>query len=106
VKEIDGDLPPVEMDSTQMLTALSHIVQNALESMPEGGTLILQVGRDNNHVCITVRDTGCGIPKDQLVSVYDPFVTLKTKGAGLGLTMVHQIVKNHRGERVLHNRVS
>jgi signal transduction histidine kinase len=98
VKEIDEDTPLINMDSAQMLTALSNIVENALESMSEGGTLTLGVNPQNNNVLITVRDTGCGIPAEQLDAIYDPFVTSKTRGAGLGLTMVHQIIMNHQGE--------
>jgi signal transduction histidine kinase len=98
VKEIDGKTPLINMDSAQMVTALSNIVENALESMSEGGTLTLGVNRQNNNVLITVRDTGCGIPPEQLDAIYDPFVTSKTRGAGLGLTMVHQIMINHQGE--------
>ncbi len=98
VKDIDGDTPPINMDSAQMVTALSNVVENALESMSGGGTLTLGVNRQNNNVLITVRDTGCGIPAEQLDAIYDPFVTSKTRGAGLGLTMVHQIIMNHQGE--------
>ncbi len=98
VKEIDGKTPLINMDSAQMVTALSNIVENALESMSEGGTMTLGVNRQNNNVLITVRDTGCGIPAEQLDAIYDPFVTSKTRGAGLGLTMVHQIMINHQGE--------
>jgi two-component system sensor histidine kinase HydH len=98
VKEIDGDTPLIKMDSAQMVTALSNVVENALESMSGGGTLTLGVNRQNNNVLITVRDTGCGIPAEQLDAIYDPFVTSKTRGAGLGLTMVHQIIMNHQGE--------
>lgn len=97
-KEIDGDIPLIRMDSAQLVTALSNIVENALESMPEGGTLTLGLNQQNNNVLISVRDTGCGIPSDQLEAIYDPFVTSKTRGAGLGLTMVHQITMNHQGE--------
>jgi signal transduction histidine kinase len=97
VVDIDGDIPLIEMDSAQMVTALSNIMENALESMPEGGTLTLKVSR-NNNLLITISDTGSGIASEQLDSVYDPFVTSKTRGAGLGLTTVHQIVMNHRGE--------
>jgi len=98
VEEIDGDTPLIKMDSAQMVTALSNVVENALESMSGGGTLTLGVNRQNNNVLITVRDTGCGIPAEQLDAIYDPFVTSKTRGAGLGLTMVHQIIMNHQGE--------
>jgi signal transduction histidine kinase len=96
--DIDGDTPLINMDSAQLVTALSNIVENALESMAGGGTLTLGVNRQNNNVLITVRDTGRGIPSGQLDAIYDPFVTSKTRGAGLGLTMVHQIIMNHQGE--------
>jgi signal transduction histidine kinase len=105
VKEIDGDTPPIKMDSAQMVTALSNVVENALESMSGGGTLTLGINRQNNNVLITVRDTGCGIPSEQLEAIYDPFVTSKTRGAGLGLTMVHQIIMNHQGEIKISSQV-
>lgn len=97
VVDIDGEPPLLKFDSSQLVLALSHVVENALESMPQGGKLILGVNRDKDHLVISVCDTGCGIASGQLTSVYDPFVTSKTRGAGLGLTMVHQIVKNHQG---------
>lgn len=106
VTDIDGDPPPIDIDPPQLVTALSHIMENALESMPRGGRLALKVDRDNHNVLITLSDTGCGIAQDQLVSVYDPFVTSKTKGAGLGLTMVHQIVKNHYGEIKISSQIN
>jgi signal transduction histidine kinase len=98
VTEINGDMPLMKMDSSQLVTALSNVMENALESMPEGGTLALEVNRENNHILITVRDTGYGMAPDQLDTIYDPFVTSKIRGAGLGLTMVHRIVMNHNGE--------
>jgi len=95
---IKGDIPPIKMDSSQILTALSNMVENALESMPEGGRLSVKVTLENNDMVIILRDTGCGVAQEQLDSIYDPFVTSKTSGAGLGLTMVHQIIMNHHGE--------
>lgn len=98
VTEMDGNTPPLEMDAPQLIIALSHVMENALESMPDGGTLSLEIHPSNNNALITISDTGLGIPSDQLDSVYDPFVTSKPRGAGLGLTMVHRIVMNHGGE--------
>jgi len=98
LKSIDGDTPYMMIDPPQLVTALSNIMENALESMPDGGTLELNVNRDNDHIMIIVRDTGSGIGFEKLDSIYDPFVTSKTRGVGLGLTMVHQIIMNHHGE--------
>jgi len=95
---IARDLPPTKLDPGQMVIAFSHILENALESMPNGGTLTIRAEQDENYIAIKVEDTGCGIAPEQLDAIYDPFVTSKTRGAGLGLTMVHQVVMNHHGE--------
>jgi signal transduction histidine kinase len=95
---IDRDLPPTKLDSPQMAIALSNVLENALESMPDGGTLTVKAARDDNYIAIKIEDTGCGIAPEKLDAIYDPFVTSKTRGAGLGLTMVHQVVMNHHGE--------
>lgn len=98
VTEMDGKIPPLKIDPPQLTIALSHVIENALESMPDGGTLSLVIHPSNNNVLITISDTGFGIRADQLDAVYDPFVTSKPRGAGLGLTTVHRIVMNHDGE--------
>jgi signal transduction histidine kinase len=98
VKEIARDLPQARLDSSQLTVALANIVENALEAMPRGGTLHLKALREDRSLVITVKDEGCGIPKDQLTAIYDPFVTSKSKGVGLGLTLVHQVVSNHHGD--------
>ncbi|MDY6971855.1 MAG: ATP-binding protein [Thermodesulfobacteriota bacterium] len=92
------------IDSSQIFTALSNIMSNALESMPDGGELKLDAKHEPDHILITILDTGPGIPKEDLNSVYDPFFTTKTRGAGLGLSMVHQIVLNHDGEIKIESR--
>ncbi|MBN1104697.1 MAG: GAF domain-containing protein [Deltaproteobacteria bacterium] len=98
VKEIPPELPRIDMDRHQMHLALSHVIENAVESMPNGGTLRLGVRQERRRLVIQVKDTGCGIPREDLDAVYDPFFTSKTRGAGLGLTTVHQIITNHHGE--------
>lgn len=96
--DIDQDLPMMEIDLPQLVLAINNTMENALESMPKGGTLTLRVKRQERRLMIAVEDTGCGIPKEQLDAVYDPFVTSKPRGAGLGLTLVHQVIMNHRGD--------
>jgi signal transduction histidine kinase len=98
ISDIQDDLPLVKLDEYQMVTALSNIFENALESMSSGGTLSLKVEQIKGMVVLTISDTGSGITGKELDSLYDPFVTSKTSGAGLGLTMVHQIISNHNGE--------
>jgi len=94
---IPDDLPCITMDAQQIKFALFNIVQNSVESMDEGGILSIEVRVVSGRIVISVADTGCGIDAENLDDVYDPFFSSKTKGVGLGLTMVHQIVMNHCG---------
>jgi signal transduction histidine kinase len=73
-------------------------MENAFDAMPEGGKLTLTARLEGDYIKVDILDTGCGIAQKDQASVYDPFFTSKTRGAGLGLTMVHQIVMNHNGE--------
>jgi len=96
---VDHDLPLIDMDPPQIVIALSNIFENALESMHDNGVLELNVHRENDHnIIMLIKDTGSGIAPAEINSIYDPFVTSKTRGAGLGLTMVYQIIANHQGE--------
>jgi signal transduction histidine kinase len=105
--DVPGSLPRINMDTAQMITALSHLMENAFEAMPNGGDLNLRIEVEEGvHLAIAVEDSGCGIPQGQLDSVYDPFVTSKPRGAGMGLTMVHQIVMNHRGEIKIRSEIN
>lgn len=96
---IEHKLPEIEIDSRQVYTALANIIENGLEAMGKGGKMEINVkSQDEKSISITIKDNGSGMDEDTLGSVYDPFVTSKTHGAGLGLTMVHQIIKNHNGD--------
>ena len=103
---IPEDLPSLYLDSSQLVIAISNIMENALEAMPAGGTLSLTIKRDDRYLSISFKDTGVGIDPQQLDAVYDPFVTSKTRGAGLGLTMVYQIVMNHHGEIKINSELN
>ena len=105
VRDFPLDTTVMVIDRVQIRTALYHLLDNALDAMPKGGTLTIAVSQENESIVISVRDTGCGIPKEVLDSIYDPFFTSKTEGAGLGLTMVHQIIMNHRGEIKIRSEV-
>jgi signal transduction histidine kinase len=98
VADIEDSLPTINIDREQISRALKNIIQNSIEALPTGGTIGLKVRAVDSHIRIVVEDSGIGIDEDKFDSILDPFVTSKTTGAGLGLTMVYQIVKNHQGE--------
>jgi two-component system sensor histidine kinase HydH len=96
------NLPVIRMDEVLMRQALSNLVQNAIEAMPAGGDLTVSAGvralqGRRREVEVTVTDTGVGIPKDRLAKIFLPFFTMKAKGTGLGLALVHKIILLHNG---------
>jgi len=88
----------VEGDDAQVKQALVNIGKNALEAMPEGGTLSIAAENDGeDHVCVVFRDTGNGISDEDLSTVFEPFFTTRPHGVGMGLAVVHRIVTSHGG---------
>ncbi|HTL39081.1 MAG TPA: ATP-binding protein, partial [Kofleriaceae bacterium] len=100
----DEQLPQVAGDPDSLLQVFLNLGQNALQAMPEGGTLeILTTRRRRSRLgygqfCeVRFRDTGHGIPRDRLKKLFIPFYTTKQKGTGLGLAISHRIINQHGG---------
>lgn len=106
-KDLAPDLPMIMVDRQQLKQVLLNLFLNAMDAMEgTGGRLAVRTHRltkgEETWVQIEVADTGSGIPADSLEHIFDPFFTTKHEsaervGTGLGLTIVHQIVKEHRG---------
>lgn len=92
------DIPPLIMDAGNLRRVIAHLISNAITAMPGGGTLTITTARRNHYVQIQVADTGVGIPPKILPHIFDPFFTTKSTGPGLGLAMVHKIIKQHGGQ--------
>jgi signal transduction histidine kinase len=101
IKEAYGDaLPLVSLDANQMQQVFMNLFLNALEAMPAGGTLTVEVDGINSQkgwIQIKVKDTGKGIKSEQLTKIFDPFFTTKSKGLGLGLAITQKIMEGHGG---------
>ncbi len=91
----------IAADMQQLRQALLHLVKNGLEAMPDGGTLRLVLMVKEEHVHISVIDTGKGISDSYIDKAKDPFFTTKTYGTGMGLTLVERVVENHDGQLTL-----
>ncbi len=94
------DLPPVRGSRDQLLQVFINLVVNAAQAMPEGGSVALSArGLPGGAVRVTVADTGCGIPPENLPKIFDPFFTTKPagEGTGLGLSIIHGIIEGHGG---------
>jgi signal transduction histidine kinase len=86
-------------DAQQIEQVLVNLIQNAIQAMPEGGTLRVRVGQTTEWVEIDVADTGVGIPPKNLGRIFDPFFTTKPpgEGTGLGLSVSYGLVAQHKG---------
>jgi PAS domain S-box-containing protein len=93
------DLQIVSGDEGQLQQALIALATNAIDAMPEGGTLTLAARNEYANVILEVRDTGIGIPREHLAKIFDPFFTTKEigRGTGLGLAVCYGIVAEHGG---------
>ena len=107
--EIDPALPEIEADPLQLHQALLNLMNNAVDAMPAGGSLILRArqGPHPGFVTIQVQDTGTGITKENMSKLFTPFFTTKPigTGTGLGLAITYGIVKMHQGQIALQSVV-
>jgi len=95
-----ADLPRAMVNPDQIRYALLNIFRNAIWAMPQGGILSVTTKEKNNLAKIEIKDTGFGIPKEHLSTIFDAFYTTKPDSCGLGLTISSEIIKNHGGSIV------
>lgn len=107
----DQDADTVEVDGIQLRQVFTNVIENALDAMPDGGTLTITTrviarhtfsqGKENfcaDAVEVRFRDTGGGIDREELERIFQPFYTKKAKGTGLGLALVRKVIDMHNGE--------
>jgi nitrogen-specific signal transduction histidine kinase len=112
IRRYDPSLPPLWADADRLIQVFQNLIQNGIDAMPGGGRLTLTTrlaldtlfgGRVDAGagprplIEVQVADEGEGIPPELLDRVFDPFVTTKPRGLGLGLALAHRIVEEHRG---------
>ena len=94
---LQSDLPPVQLDVRLIKQALTNLVQNAQQAMPNGGTLELQTRLLNDRILLEIIDTGCGMSPQAVEKMFQTFFSTKPNGSGLGLPTVRKIVEAHHG---------
>lgn len=107
VKDLRLNLPPVWMDPEQIERVVVNIMFNALQAMPDGGTITISTDyRDvDETVVVSINDTGCGIAREHLAHLFDPFYSTRPKGTGLGLAIAHEIIQVHGGHIEVESEV-
>jgi signal transduction histidine kinase len=81
-----------------MAIAIRNLLKNAIEAMPEGGTLIVEIIDEKNYVKIIISDTGVGLPSELNEIIYTPFMAERKNGRGLGIPTAKRIIESHGGE--------
>lgn len=97
VKQGKG-LPIVLGDASQLKQLIFNVSKNAMEAMQDGGSIDIVADADDAFVYLRVRDTGCGIERDAISRIYEPFFTTKDGGHGLGMMIVMRIMREHGGQ--------
>jgi signal transduction histidine kinase len=95
--DLAPDLPEVAADPDLLIRALSNLIANALESMPNGGTLRIRTLALAEGAAVEVEDSGPGITEEQKARLFTPYFTTKPGGTGLGLAIVQGIASDHGG---------
>lgn len=108
--KLEMSLTPVKLiwaQSERLQQVFINIILNAIDAMPKGGTLKIDISQEENEVLVKIADTGTGIKKQHLPHIFDPFFTTKGigKGTGLGLSISYAIVKEHEGHITVESEV-
>jgi signal transduction histidine kinase len=112
-KDFAPNLPKVWIDREQLKQVFMNLIFNAIQAMKEGGSIFISTRvtsrNDAEHsgqfVQVEIRDTGIGIPPENLDHIFDPFFTSKDEGNGLGLSISHQIVQEHGGHVTVESKL-
>jgi len=96
--ELDEHLEPIAGDAELLHRAISNLVLNAMDAMPQGGTLTLRTRQEGNSVYLEISDTGAGLTSEECERLFTPYYTNKQHGTGLGLAIVQSVVSDHGGK--------
>jgi signal transduction histidine kinase len=103
-QELAADLPDCDLDRDLIASALENLVRNAIEAMPEGGSICVRTESRFGAVVLSVEDTGPGMDARTRERAFDDFFTTKAAGSGLGLAFVRRVAEAHGGSASLGSR--
>lgn len=91
-------MPHIHAEENELKQVLINLLKNAIDSMDDGGEITIQAQMMDSQIHVSVKDQGCGIPRNRIEKMCEPFYTTKEKGTGLGLMISSKIMKEHNGE--------
>jgi two-component system, sporulation sensor kinase E len=98
VRDLDSDLPTLDIDTRYFKQALLNLVKNAINAMPDGGMLRISTQTRGDEALLRVSDNGEGMSEEVLDKIFEPYFTTRDFGSGIGLTLVYKVVKEHMGD--------
>jgi two-component system nitrogen regulation sensor histidine kinase NtrY len=101
--ELDESLTPIAADPELLHRAVSNLLLNAMDAMPQGGAMTLRTRGDDAKAIIEVSDTGSGLTPEECERIFTPYYTSKRHGTGLGLAIVQSVVSDHGGRISVHS---
>lgn len=102
----DETLPSIQCDEKQMKQVFLNLIKNAIESMPNGGNIIVEANVvHDNQIVVSVTDEGCGMDQEKINKIGEAFYTTKENGTGLGLMVTYKIIEEHQGEVVFESKL-
>jgi len=105
-KAYSKDLKAAMLDESQLQQVFVNLLLNAAHAIDQEGTIAIRTHPDSagEHVIIELQDSGCGIPREHLNKIFEPFFSTKINGSGLGLAVSYGIVRNHQGELAVESQ--
>ena len=103
--KVSEPLPTVMIDPVVMRRVFTNLITNAIQAMPDGGELTVDLSRTEEHLFVSFRDTGVGIPEEKVDKLFNPFFTTKAKGQGLGLTVCKRLVEACDGRITVESKL-
>jgi signal transduction histidine kinase len=94
---LDGGVPSIQADPEQLAGVLRNLILNAMDAMPDGGTVTVRTSVQLDGVRLEVADTGAGLTPEERERLFTPYYTTKRHGTGLGLAIVQSVVSDHHG---------
>ncbi|MHA1382783.1 MAG: ATP-binding protein [Candidatus Helarchaeota archaeon] len=95
--KLDSDIPRILLDSIGVQQIFQNLILNAIQAMPNGGSLNITSKIEGNKIILIFEDTGVGIPKENFKRIFEPLFSTKAKGIGLGLPIVKELIEMHNG---------
>jgi signal transduction histidine kinase len=103
IRNYSPSIPPLAIDPELMEQVFLNLLTNASQASPPGAAITIRTRDTNDQAEVSVIDQGCGIPRDKIETIFNPFVTTKQNGVGLGLAIVAKIVDGHGGKMAVES---